>query len=241
MNPVTLYDENHVRVGETYPRRAKQLVRSGRAVWLDEGKTLQTRATGASSSANAERPAIPLGLVKKENESMETFNNDGATVTSDLAEDMLMKQARKNVTERRSLIKHTFGIFAAVFGGSFVYFAILQNFIRIESTMHWRMRSHIHELEWILSDIPVQYAHLEYAHRLNDTIWRMREFTLNAHVPYLWVFMMGAISAWGVWNLVRIVKYVRKNVNFTFRRKPSVKPDAVMREYLRLKNLAEEM
>jgi len=33
---ITVYDEKHVKVGTTYPRRAKQLVSNSKAKWLDE-------------------------------------------------------------------------------------------------------------------------------------------------------------------------------------------------------------
>ena len=36
---ITLYDAHDKRVGETFPRRAKQLVKQQRAVWLDESQT----------------------------------------------------------------------------------------------------------------------------------------------------------------------------------------------------------
>ena len=104
--PIMLYDENHERVGETYHRRAKQLVRSGRAVWLDEGYSLQMTSCQA-----AEMPISPP--TKEELSIMENiYVNNG--VTPEVLEvphpaahnELRMYLARQNVARKKNLIRN---------------------------------------------------------------------------------------------------------------------------------------
>ena len=45
-NKVLLYNANDVKIGETYIRRAKQLIRQQRAVWADDSQTAVRFAPG---------------------------------------------------------------------------------------------------------------------------------------------------------------------------------------------------
>jgi len=51
-NKVTLYNSNNIKIGETYMRRARQLVRQQRAIWTDSYETAIRFAPGADN-ANA--------------------------------------------------------------------------------------------------------------------------------------------------------------------------------------------
>ncbi|MCL2378455.1 MAG: hypothetical protein FWC77_04930 [Defluviitaleaceae bacterium] len=105
--PIVLYDENHERVGETYHRRAKQLVRSGRAVWLEGGKSLQMAPYQAP-----EIPALPSIKedVFKMTESIYTNNGMAPeapeTPPTDGVNELRMYLARQNVARKRNLVKN---------------------------------------------------------------------------------------------------------------------------------------
>ena len=104
--PIILYDENHERVGETYHRRAKQLVRSGRAYWLEEGHSLLL------ASYLAEHQTLPPTKEEIPTMTESVFTNNGtapeepkAPCTS-VSSDSLMYLAKQNVTQKKSLIRH---------------------------------------------------------------------------------------------------------------------------------------
>ena len=102
--PIVLYDENHERVGETYHRRAKQLVRSGRAVWLEEGHSLQM--------APYQIPALPQS--KEALPTMEGIYTNNGPIPPQPTEapgatghnELLMYLARQNVARKRNLVKN---------------------------------------------------------------------------------------------------------------------------------------
>ena len=101
--PIILYDENHERVGETYHRRAKQLVKSGRAYWLEEGHSLRL-----ASYLSADPPIKEEVPIMSES----VFNNNGIApdepkaTPPEASNDLLMYLARKNVAEKKSLFRH---------------------------------------------------------------------------------------------------------------------------------------
>ncbi|MCL2350196.1 MAG: 2TM domain-containing protein [Defluviitaleaceae bacterium] len=53
---VILYDFNNVKIGETYVRRARQLVKQQRAFWVDDSQRALRFAPGAERFAEEERP-----------------------------------------------------------------------------------------------------------------------------------------------------------------------------------------
>jgi len=99
--PIVLYDQNHERVGETYPRRAKQLIRNGRATWLEEGQSLLLATNHEPYPPEQEEPI------------MTAYQNNGTSVpplpppeTHEMSDDLLLYLAKKNVAEKRSLLRH---------------------------------------------------------------------------------------------------------------------------------------
>jgi len=70
-NKITLYNSNNTRIGETFERRARQLVRQQRAMWVDESQTAIRFAPGMENM-----DIHPVG----------TADN----FTDDMAEEMLM-------------------------------------------------------------------------------------------------------------------------------------------------------
>jgi len=106
MDKITVYDQDNQRVGETYQRRAKQLVLKNRAKWMDD-----------------EFSAICL-IDEMEEEEM-TYQNNGEMIeTHDMVEeeapnkpsdDLLMYLAERNVRFRQNLIYHIAAFFPALF------------------------------------------------------------------------------------------------------------------------------
>ncbi|MCL2405865.1 MAG: hypothetical protein FWC92_10025 [Defluviitaleaceae bacterium] len=108
--PIVLYDENHERVGETYHRRAKQLVRSGRAVWLEDGHSLlmapqQAQTQDVSASPPTQEDLIMTESIYTNNGPPPSHEPPEATHTTGINE-LRMYLARQNVARKRSLVKN---------------------------------------------------------------------------------------------------------------------------------------
>ena len=104
--PIILYDENHERVGETYHRRAKQLVRSGRGHWLEEGHSMML-----TSYLSAEKYPLPHSKEEVPTMTESVYNNNGIAYEEPKApttasNDLLMYLAKQNVAQKKSLIRH---------------------------------------------------------------------------------------------------------------------------------------
>ncbi|MDR2166527.1 MAG: hypothetical protein LBE35_01575 [Clostridiales bacterium] len=117
MDKIKVFDKNNEMIGETFARRAKQLVLKGRATW-----------------ANPENSAIRLLEANKKEEIMTNngyidLRDEAAETTpkpSKPGEDLLMYIAKRNVAARRDLIFHV-----AAFPIAFVIIMLLTDgFIR---------------------------------------------------------------------------------------------------------------
>jgi hypothetical protein len=89
---VLLFDENGVGMGETFMRRARQLVGRQRAEWVDESHSAIRFSAGAADTAAAE-PSRAAGHV-------------APSVTAK-AESALYELAQKRIRERGRFILHT--------------------------------------------------------------------------------------------------------------------------------------
>jgi len=106
--PIVLYDENNERVGETYHRRAKQLVRSGRAVWLDDGQSLLMTSCQAPETVTLPPTKEDLPIMT------EIYTNNGTAPimpeapppAPEAPNELRMYLARRNVARKRNLIKN---------------------------------------------------------------------------------------------------------------------------------------
>lgn len=84
-NKVLLYDVNDVKIGETFMRRARQLVKQQRAVWTDESQSAIRFAPDMEDWETS--AAVPLDL--------------GET------DDKLVMMAEKRIVERRQFLIHS--------------------------------------------------------------------------------------------------------------------------------------
>jgi len=105
MKPIVLYDVNHERVGETYPRRAKQLLRSGRALWLEEDVSMTLILAQDIPTPPTKEDAIIMTepLLTNDGVAMEVESVAPPITTSD---DLLMYVAKQNIDRKRSLFRH---------------------------------------------------------------------------------------------------------------------------------------
>ena len=113
---VTLYDSNNIKIGETFVRRARQLVKQQRAKWVDDS------LTAVRFTADAEEWEDELDMMKDDSPIpiMPSASADDDKVIIALAE--------KRVKERRLILMHTLLLPPGLI--MLVAFA--------ESTMHWR-------------------------------------------------------------------------------------------------------
>ena len=129
---ITVFNEAEAPVGTTFPRRAKQLVRSGRAVWREEGRAVQLlpAQTKEEAMSNGEAPSIEYAELIEAAEATET-----AEPTKD-GDALLMYLAKQNVQERRSLVLHTLAFFAA-WPGLLIFWAAFVDWRRTPVLWHY--------------------------------------------------------------------------------------------------------
>ena len=91
---VLLYDSNDVKIGETFKRRAKQLVKQQRATWIDDKQEAIRFAPGAEKIESTA--------------TNEDGNNTIATVSDSIfQDDVLIALAERRIKERNRIIIHT--------------------------------------------------------------------------------------------------------------------------------------
>ena len=252
---IVLYDENNERVGETFPRRAKQLIKSGRAYWLEEGQTL--------------RMALPPP--RKEEITMETmYSNNGAPVAPPHHEppnELLMYLAKQNIKERRNLVRHVIAyvlVWAIIITAN-VFHTSTRNFFtttsseapEIEaSTMHrgswafedWDLERYRVVLE--MPDIPAVFItpHEIQAWAQTPIVRNYEIFQFNNTPPqqvltgmhtttviytsnFNWAFAVGAMTVWGIVIISRSIKLLHRRRQMLAK---TPRPDPVEMEYQRL-------
>jgi len=225
MDLITLYNQQREKVGETYPRRAKQLVRNGRATWLEESVALQLKM---------ESP--PIASIKEEktmtDEDMYPTNGSPRTDIHPLDytedDDLLMYIARKNVQDKRNLTRHLAGFIAASLA-LFILFGIsASGSHRLARTAQWHRNT---------TDTIIMSPDFE-TFRYETEIWDIYHFlhAVTNLVHPIWVFTLGLMVAWGGWILTRLAKCVVGKLRKRDANRP--KPDPVAVEYKRLKSLS---
>ena len=232
--PIILYDENHERVGETYHRRAKQLVRSGRAFWLEEGHSLLL----------ASYPEYqPLPPTKEETPTMteSAFTNNG--VAPEEAEapcpagsnDLLMYLAKKNVAQKKSLIRHIIAYILTLP----VLYAISNRALAVTATAAYpesffgRLYEHMQPYLFVR---PSGFIVNEVAFFASNDAWYQPVAVSSGF--YFMHFMLGIMAAWGVWIAVRGFKIAYRHLqNKTPRPR---RPDPIALEYQRLMSMSAD-
>ena len=205
---IKIVGEHEEEIGETYPRRAKQLVKNGRAIWLEDGVSIQ--------------------LVNKEPNDM--YTNNGVEIKPppmplvDETEDkLLLYLAKRTIAKKKELLRH---VIAYVI--SWFTLAVL-NGARFFITDHPR--------QWAANsarDLLHHYARYATVDRVQEVMdnaaWQIGVVTRN-HVSPLWYALLGAMAFWSVLIIVKAKSYFALKGEM----KPG-KVDPVLQEYQRLKN-----
>jgi len=218
MKTIILYDKNHERVGETYPRRAKQLIKSGRATWLVEDQSLLLEASYQSYPPTKEetKPMTDVNL----------YTNDGSFAEEpeihhpepEASNELLLYIAKKNVTEKRSFIRHLIAYILAWPVLHTIVFRFFHGMSRYSVQAEWG-RASIH----VVNDVFAGFS--APAHAFTPVAFIQRQ-------NLMWHFALGAMAVWGVWILIRGFKVFRRYLQSRSPR--PLKPDPIEKEYQRL-------
>jgi len=245
--PIVLYDQNHERVGETYPRRAKQLVRSGRAAWLEEGQSLIIDTEYMPYPPKQEEAFTMNETIYQNNgQAVEepTHHERPEAPHSEMPNDLLLYLARKNVAEKKSLLRHVIAYIAA--------WPILHIFVfrylSPGSVSGEQATATVHMLNEFVPRFrqiePSGFGRIPMGHYIEgpfgEIIFNINE-AVQAATPAAntgqsnlwWYFIMGVLITWGVFIAARAIKILRRHMS-TRTPRPA-KPDPVSLEYQRLK------
>jgi len=153
LDRIQVFDKDNLRIGETYPRRAKQLVLNERAAWTDDTH-LSIRLADMLSTANAwEDKHMDIKESVEHNEELENAvsvikesikaseeSSEQSTVSEELgaeelvstpSEDLLLYLAKQNVARRYDLIRHII-----LFPVTFIILAIVTSGFRFGSAFY---------------------------------------------------------------------------------------------------------
>jgi len=254
--PIVLYDENHERVGETYPRRAKQLVRSGRAFWLEDGQGL---------CINTKLESYPPHKEDVCNMEEPIYQNNGlpfaSTETTQPGEsnDLLLYLAKRNVVQKLNLIKHIvvyaiiwFAIIAicsvSFFHDNTAGTTELTELLGLSEFGHGGIRMSGHPRVFRVREGSISWAPLydTTGHIINfndvfatESLWHTVDAT-SSPTPWWWFFSLGVMTAWGVWIVMRGIVVSRQYFQNRIPKTPKPpKPDPIVLEYQRLKQRLE--
>lgn len=209
---LTVYDESGAPIGMTFPKRARQLISKQRALWHDDTHT----AIRLLPETKADTAAVEY----------QDLDDDDLEDTTGFtgSDDLLLYLAKKNVREKRNLLKHIVAFIAAWPMIIIFYDVVLSN---VRHRSHWRLDS----IMWQLGGIR-QYLPDESEWVINDIEWSVRSIVYNITHPLVFG-IIGFMVAWGAWILLRCVKRV---IMLRTTRDGRVKPDPVQKEYQRLKS-----
>ena len=161
--------------------------------------------------------------------------NDGpALITPVEAEldSVLLYQAQLNVKDRKNLIKHVAAYIITWPLLGILYAVVLDN-MRHHT---WpRVNTIIRNLEDARG-----WTSAPGTRSINEAVSFLNWYFNQGHIPAIWYMIIGIMMAWGGWILLRIARRAAGPIAKRFRamgiRKE--KPDPVMQEYLRLKDMA---
>jgi len=189
-------------------------VRSGRAIWLEEGHTLQL---------TPESDILTPAIIEEETEMDEKITNGKAEAYSsdhtEESDDLLMYLAKKNVREKRNLGWHALAFIIAFIVVGMLFGANTGS----RHPMSGWARDAAWNLETTIPHIPENYAWPAY-----DAI-QVIENIVHNYTPPILHMLSGALLLWGAWIIVCAAKIFR-------RKNKSAKPDPVLLEYKRLKD-----
>ncbi|MCL1997733.1 MAG: hypothetical protein FWG65_03095 [Turicibacter sp.] len=226
---IVLYNSNDERIGNIFPRRAKQLVLKGRAIWLEEGQSVKI---AESSTFTKEEKSMT-------DEKLSNGTPYEPPYTAVPHDETLLEQAKKNLAARRNLLKLlAFNILAWVL--LLVAYDVI--FTDLSHPRAWQInnaQNHLAEVETQLNAMlnagtigQNTFNNLTSSISNADNALR---WVSNTHVSPIFYVLMGVMLMWSAWTAMQIVKYL---ANSPFR--ISKRQDSLTREYHRLKRIALE-
>jgi len=228
---VTLYNQRNEIIGSIYPRRAKQLVLGGRAVWLDEGRVLQTmpNETGTSSAFDKEEVSMVSESAYSSNGEREKPDR-----VFDEADALLLYRAKQNVRDKANLIKHIVAYLISLpILGVFFVTVFMDRALSFPHPQWWRFNGAFRHVWDIMPYLPEEHGWAVF------NLWDTAELILQFdYTPRVWYVIVGVMIAWGFWILRRLVKFVIRPAfkRFWVGSAKKAKPDPIILEYNRLKN-----
>ena len=221
---IILYDRQGEKIGTLYPRRAKQLLLKGRAEWLEEDRSLQL--VGSSENKKEE---TPMEAVYTPNAPTETPRPE--------TDPSLMHQAQENVKFKRRLKRQVLFCGAAWLMMMFFFAGIPFN---LPHPRQAAMDGHIAQLRIMHFELrnSTGVRTAGWYNRSNIAMYAIEDYFSRHQVPPLWYAGLGLLTAWSIMIALDAKRLVKISV-IPFKT-IRVKPDPVMREYLRLKAITEE-
>ncbi|MCL2841564.1 MAG: hypothetical protein FWE05_12430 [Defluviitaleaceae bacterium] len=228
---IMLYDAEGKKVGETFMRRARQLVKQQRATWMtDDHSAIQFVA---------------------DTEDFDELTEEEIKHTEEKQDDaLLMYIAKQNVAEKRQFKCHLIAYIIAWPLLAILYFGIMEPALGMgmNALPHWEIQN----LRRTVNDVPNQWQSANLEVHVLEAEWRNdASFTIEAWhdsalwtiqrierrtIPVLWFIMMGALFLWGGWILSKVPKYMRQLQERIFKFRRKTRPDPVEIEYQRLRN-----
>ncbi|MCL2405302.1 MAG: hypothetical protein FWC92_07125 [Defluviitaleaceae bacterium] len=207
---LAVYDESGTQIGMTFPKRARQLISKQRALWHDDTHT-----------------AIRLLPDTKVDTPLEEYLGDALDDTPgpSASNDLLLYLAKKNVREKRNLIKHILAYIAAWPVISVFYHLIIHG---ARHPAYWQMRRAIQALDQL-------NVAANPRSRVEDAIMSLYNGLMHPMMYLIFGFMV----AWGIFIIARIVN--RVIASYRVGRVKKAKRDPVQIEFQRLKDMSTMM
>jgi hypothetical protein len=162
-------------------------------------------------------------------------NGESEEIAHDLekADALLMYQAKLNVKEKKTTIMNVAAYIASWLVLGWLFDGVFAN--RTHPEWWWRSRD-FEQLRRFAPDSTVDYYWL-----FSGALSNIESYFRNYTFPQ-WNVLLGVMLAWGCWIVFRIAKTMPRNFGRKFRARfiKTAKPDPVIQEYNRLKNMADE-
>lgn len=150
------------------------------------------------------------------------------------ADALLLYQAKQNVNYKRNLVKHAVSyVIVWMFLGVF-FAATIDN---MRHPRFWNMQSGLGALDQVMQYIPE-----EQLWAVDELRWTIEWYFGIRYIPDIWYAAVGIMLAWGGWIVVRATRMSAKSIKKKLRlfSTKTPKPDPVMQEYNRLKDMTTD-
>jgi len=195
-----------------------------RATWLDEGQSAKL-ITGPSINLKEETHMIDDNVYPAND------NTERPIPTMPEVDALLMHQAKQNVKDKRNLARHIIAYIAAWPALGIFFAGIIQN---MQHPRWWNIQNILEETRQMPSSHTPTYHSA-----VHDLSWTLEAYFRHNYVHPIWYVITGIMLAWGGWIVFRIAKRAKRPIleRFWSIARKKVKPDPIIQEYNRLKNM----